>query len=179
MVLGAMCLTVLVSQIVFAQTAPGENKPTAPVAPVVTGVMRRDFVKRIDRDADLVGFGALKREGREEYSESVNTFHNAEVKYDEQAKQWNIFAQARDSKWSRRKRSWNMWIKYNEETGTLIISITKENRNQWELKRHPNIKVTTEGGKLFEVKFLASFEGTNDGGYNYNWMPGSWLRATR
>jgi hypothetical protein len=177
MMIGLVSLTLLGGQAVLPQGSASNNQSTAVARPVITGFMKRDFVKRIDRRP---GIGRLKREGRREFSDRIDTFNNTNVQYDEQARQWNIFAQVRDSKWNRRKKSWDMWVKYNEETGVLIISTTKENRNQWTLKKNPNIKVTiADDRSTFRIDFLANFEGTNDAGYNYNWMTGSWLLVTR
>jgi hypothetical protein len=175
--LSLMCLMLSGGQAVLAQSPTSNEEVAVTVKPDITGLMRRDFVKRIAREP---GFMRLKRYGSEKSSELLDTFNNANVTYDGQTRQWNIFTQARNSKWNRRKKSWDMWIKYNEETGLLVISTTKENRNQWTLKKDPSIRVTiAEDKSMFHLEFLKNFEGTNDAGYHYNWMQGSRLFVTR
>jgi hypothetical protein len=172
MMIGLMCLMLIGAQSILAQ-----NTDNNAVSPVITGKMRRDFVKRINRNGD---FMRLPRSGSEKASETIDRFNNANVQYDKQSQQWNIFAQVRSSTWNRRKKSWDMWIKYNEKSGLLIISTTKENRNQWTLKKNPKIKITIADNKsTFRLDFLKNFEGTNNAGYNYNWMQNSWLLVTR
>lgn len=172
MMLGLMCLTLSGDQAVLAQSTTSNDKNTAISSPQISGVMIRKFVKRRHRSRRLGG-------ARKEFTDRINIFQSVDVQYDEQARKWRIATEATDSAWTPR-RNVGMWIKYDEPSGLLVISLVQENRNQWTLKQHPKIKVTIDKDRsTFRLDFMGNFEGTNEGGYNYNWMQGSRLLVTR
>src|SRR5687768_14368186 len=106
------------------------------------------------------------------------TFEHGQVRYNR--RQWAIFTTATFQRQTpyRFTRA-PMWIKYNERTGLLTISIIGENRKQWTLNNHPNVEVTiADDRSTLNLKFTGDVEANREGGH-YNWMKDSWLRATR
>jgi hypothetical protein len=164
-ILSVVCFVCLFGEAALAQST---------ACPTIEGVMIRKFVKKQHP-------GTVERTGvsTREITDRINVFSSPDVYYDKETQQWRIITDAAASTWTGGKTV-DMWIKYNEQSGVLIISLVEERRNQWTLKRDPNIKVTiAEDKSSFRLEFLQDFEGTNKEGYNYNWMTGSRLRVTR
>jgi hypothetical protein len=163
MILALLSLTLFEGQAVLAQGSASNDQNTAVARPVIIGEMIRKFAKR----------GSRKR------TETADTFESVSVRYNERSRQWWIFTKAtgRDMLPG---RTWDTWIKYNERTGLLVISQVAENRNQWSVKNTRRVKVEIDKDKTtFRLDFIGDVNGTNNAGYNYNWMRGSWLLVTR
>ena len=174
-VLSLVCFVSLCGEAVVAQDTTVSTQTTTTTRSEVQGTMIRKFVKRRQRTSERRdGKG-----GRKEFTDRLAVFLNVDVQFDTKAEQWRIVTEVADLAW-KPARSVGMWVKYHEPSGDLVISLLEEDRNQWTLPRHEKIRVTIAKDKSwFKLEFLANFEGTNDEGYNYNWMKGSWLRVTR
>jgi hypothetical protein len=161
--IGLVCLALSGGQAVLAQATTPNNEASTVARPVIRGEMLRKLVIRGKTPRDTL---------------VLDTFTNVRVRYDQGTKQWSIFTVASSSMVER--RPFNLWVKYNERTGRLIISTTKENRNDWSVGFTRRVKVTiAEDKSTLRLDFLMDLTATAPSAKDYNWMKGSWLEVTR